>query len=182
MKTCHVKVAIRGTAKEWRRLNELCTSWTSWLWIIDKSFHIWLGGQLSFLWIWILDKLMINQRFLHHHSLKKRPKISHKTRGSLLQELAQATSKSGSRCIVAVKTSVTMTITRVSRTFPICQIWQIWSLFGKNFFSGWSRQKVKPNLDTFWIISHNKIFFWKCQNVSKILTLNSEKIQASLLF
>ena len=136
MKTCHVKVAIRGTAKEWRRLNELCTSWTSWLWIIDKSFHIWLGGQLSFLWIWILDKLMINQRFLHHHSLKKRPKISHKTRGSLLQELAQFTSKSGSRCIVAVKTSVTMTITRVSRTFPICQIWQIWSHFGQSFFLG----------------------------------------------
>ena len=31
-----------------------------------------------------------------HHSLKKRPKISHKTRGALLQELAQTTSKSGS--------------------------------------------------------------------------------------
>ena len=33
-----------------------------------------------------------------HHSLKKRPKISHKTRGALLQELAQTTSKSGSGC------------------------------------------------------------------------------------
>ena len=33
-----------------------------------------------------------------HHSLKKRPKISHKTRGALLQELAQTTSKLGSGC------------------------------------------------------------------------------------
>ena len=32
------------------------------------------------------------------HSLQKRPKISHKTRGTLLLELAQTTSKSGSRC------------------------------------------------------------------------------------
>ena len=31
-----------------------------------------------------------------HHSLKKRPKISHKTRGALLQELAQTSCKSGS--------------------------------------------------------------------------------------
>ena len=35
-----------------------------------------------------------------HHSLKKRPKISHKTRGALLQELAQTTSKSGSGWLV----------------------------------------------------------------------------------
>ena len=35
-----------------------------------------------------------------HHSLKKRPKFSHKTRGALLQELAQTTSKSGSGCLV----------------------------------------------------------------------------------
>ena len=40
-----------------------------------------------------------------HHSLKKRPKISHKTRGALLQELAQTTSKSGSGCDVILKLS-----------------------------------------------------------------------------
>ena len=55
-------------------------------------------------------------------------------------------------CIVTVKTTVTMTITRVSRTFPICQVWQIWSLFGQNLFSRWSRQKVKP--------MNNFRFFW----------------------
>ena len=37
-----------------------------------------------------------------HHSLKKCPKISHKTRGALLQELAQTTSKSGSGCVAPV--------------------------------------------------------------------------------
>ena len=50
---------------------------------------------------------------------------------------------------VTVNTAVTMTITRVSRTFPICQIW---SLIGQNFFSWWSRQKVKP--------MNNFRFFW----------------------
>ena len=37
-----------------------------------------------------------------HHSLKKRPKISHKTSGALLQELAQTFSKSGSGWLVVV--------------------------------------------------------------------------------
>ena len=44
-----------------------------------------------------------------HHSLKKRPKISHKTRGALLQELAQTTSKLGSGCPVSVSSVKTRT-------------------------------------------------------------------------